>query len=68
MSLIKSIRSGKEKRKLYRGSKSFDYSCTNHGSCAYCKRSRLHSTMKRLKVTKYGRDGRRLKGDLLEES
>lgn len=36
MSLDKSIQSGKEKRKPYRGSKAFDCTCRNHGSCPYC--------------------------------
>jgi hypothetical protein len=40
MSLNKAIRSGKEKRKPYRGSKAFDYSCHNHKSCSYCLSNR----------------------------
>lgn len=50
MSLEKAILSGKEKRKAYRGSKAFDHTCRNHGSCSYCesnrtlfdKKARLH--------------------------
>lgn len=42
MALDKAIEYGKEKRKPYRGSKSFDHTCRNHGSCEWCKRNRLH--------------------------
>ena len=42
MALDKAIKSGKEHRKPYRGSKRFDYSCRNHGSCPYCKQNRKH--------------------------
>lgn len=47
MSLDKSIKSGKEKRKEYRKSKRFDSSCRNHGSCKYCRDNRLHNDKKR---------------------
>ena len=43
MSLEKAIQHGKEKRKNYRGSKTWDWSCRNHGSCDYCRNNRLHS-------------------------
>jgi hypothetical protein len=46
MSLNKAIIHGKEKRKQYRGSKAFDCSCRNHGSCSYCTSSRLHASRK----------------------
>lgn len=42
MSLDKSINHGKEHRKPYYGSKSFDRTCRNHGSCDWCKENRLH--------------------------
>lgn len=42
MSLDKAIEHGKEHRKPYTGSKSFDYSCRNHGDCPWCKENRLH--------------------------
>lgn len=42
MSLDKAIEHGKEKRKPYRGSKAFDHTCRNHGSCEWCKQNRLH--------------------------
>lgn len=47
MSLHKSIASGKEKRKPHRGSKSFDYSCKNHGSCPVCESNRNYKNKKR---------------------
>lgn len=40
MSLDKAILSGKEHRKPYRGSKRFDCTCRNHGSCSYCRCNR----------------------------
>lgn len=40
MSLEKAIIHKKEHRKEYRGSKAFDCSCRNHGSCGYCKSNR----------------------------
>lgn len=40
MSLEKAIEHKKEKRKPYRGSKRFDHSCRNHGSCGYCESNR----------------------------
>ena len=40
MSLVKAIQHNKEKRKPYRGSKAFDCSCRNHGSCGYCESNR----------------------------
>lgn len=42
MALDKSIKSGKEHRKPYRGSKLVDTTCRNHGSCRYCRENRLH--------------------------
>ena len=47
MGLEKAIKHGKEKRKQYRGSKAFDHTCRNHGSCSYCKDNRLFSDKKR---------------------
>lgn len=40
MSLDKSIERKKEKRKPFRGSKRFDRTCRNHGSCGYCENTR----------------------------
>ena len=42
MSLNKAIEHGKEKRKPYRGSKAFDHTCRNHGSCDWCRENRLY--------------------------
>jgi hypothetical protein len=47
MSLEKAIKYKKEKRKEYRGSKAFDRSCRNHGSCSWCEDNRLYSEKKR---------------------
>ena len=47
MSLNKSIQSGKEHRKPYRGTKDKDYTCRNHGSCGWCKGNRTHKNDKR---------------------
>ena len=48
MALDKAIRSGKEHRKQYRGSKAFDCSCRNHGSCEWCIENRTIKNIKRL--------------------
>ena len=46
MSLIKSIKSGKEHRKEYKYKKNYcksvDPQCRNHGECEWCKGNRLH--------------------------
>lgn len=42
MSLDKAIEHGKEHRKPYTGSKAFDHTCRNHGSCDWCKENRQH--------------------------
>jgi len=47
MGLEKGIEHGKEKRKKYRGSKSFDRTCRNHGACSYCRNGRLHASRRR---------------------
>lgn len=48
MSLDKSISSGKEHRKPYRGSKSVDKTCRNNGGCPWCEGNRLCSTYREL--------------------
>lgn len=53
MSLDKSIQSGKEKRKKYRGSKAWDCSCRNGGSCSYCEGTRTHNTKRRKAESEY---------------
>lgn len=40
MSLDKAIQHGKEHRQEYRGSKSIDASCRNHGGCPWCEENR----------------------------
>lgn len=47
MSLSKAIKSGKEKRKEYRGAKACDTLCRNHGSCLHCLSNRLHKYLKK---------------------
>jgi hypothetical protein len=42
MSLDKAIFYKKEKRKPYRDSRRFDYSCRNHGGCPYCESNRTY--------------------------
>ena len=41
MGLEKAIEYGKEKRKIYYGSKAFDCSCRNHGTCEWCLSNRM---------------------------
>lgn len=42
MALDKAIKSGKEHRKPYHGSKAFDRTCRNHGGCPWCEENRKH--------------------------
>lgn len=37
----------KDHRSPYHGSKAFDRSCRNHGSCGWCSSSRQHATLRR---------------------
>ena len=46
MSFDKAIKSGKEQRKPFRGSKAVDATCRNHGSCPDCECSRKHRRKK----------------------
>ncbi len=32
----------KDKRKKYRGTKAWDRTCRNHGSCPHCEKARKH--------------------------
>lgn len=48
--LDKAIEHGKEHRKQYRRSKSFDRTCRNHGSCAYCRGSRTNKDIAKQKA------------------
>ena len=53
MGLEKSIESGKEHRKKFRGAKAVDRMCRNNGGCSYCADNRLYSTKKRTEAVKY---------------
>lgn len=44
--LDKAIKSGKEHRKSFYGSKAIDCSCRNHGTCPYCMGNRLYNRKK----------------------
>jgi hypothetical protein len=57
MSLNKAIKHGKEHRKPYKGSKAFDYSCRNHGSCAYCSLNRQVNKQRAGNKNKEATDG-----------
>ena len=48
MGLEKSITSGKEKRKQFRGAKVYDSTCRNHGGCSWYAGNRQHKHAKRL--------------------
>ena len=51
MSLDKSIKSKKEHRKQYRGSKLRDATCRNHGSCPWCEDNRrFHDRKNRIRA------------------
>jgi hypothetical protein len=52
MALDKAIESGKEKRKPYKGSRSFDPACRNHGKCQACVDNRMYSTKKKIQALK----------------
>lgn len=41
------------RRKPYTKSKRFDKTCRCHGSCSYCRRNRLASTMRRKQAADY---------------
>ena len=47
MSFDKFYPKRKDHRKTYFGSKRFDRSCRNHGSCGYCEGNRTHANKKR---------------------
>ena len=51
MALDKAIISGKEHRKMYRGSKSIDRTCRNHGSCDWCRENRQYKNLKKMQKT-----------------
>ena len=47
MSLDKAIKSGKEHRRPYRGSKRSDSSCRNHGDCPGCNMKKKYKIKKK---------------------
>ena len=47
MSFDKFYPKRKDQREPYRGSKQFDRSCRNHGSCGYCESNRTHKNKRR---------------------
>lgn len=47
MSFDKDYPGRKDHRKPYKGAKSFDRHCRNHGTCEYCKANRQHQDHKR---------------------
>lgn len=51
MALNKAILSGKEHRKMYRGSKAIDRTCRNHGGCPWCEENRKYKYIKNEKKT-----------------
>lgn len=53
MSLEKAIEHGKEKREKYYGSKSFDWTCRNHGSCAYCRNNRTAKNVRQENIAEF---------------
>ncbi len=56
MSLDKAIEHGKEKRKRYYGSASFDASCRPHGRCLWCASGRQHKHNKAILKVSDGKD------------
>lgn len=65
MSLNKSIEHGKEHRKPYKGSKQYDPSCCNHGTCFWCQRNRRYREYKdkEKEKEKYSLDEYKLKDE-----
>ena len=51
MPLDKAIKSGKEKRRPYRGAKAACASCRNHGGCPYCEAGRKAKDERRKPMT-----------------
>ena len=41
----------KDRRKPYRGAKSYTRGCRNHGSCEYCASNRQHANKRREPIT-----------------
>lgn len=53
LSLNKAIEHGKEHREEYRGSKSIDKTCRNHGGCEWCEENRKYKYIKKQKAQEY---------------
>jgi hypothetical protein len=53
MSLDKSIKSGKEWRKPYYDSRSYDHGCHNNNCCKVCLSSRMHAINKNIAKAEY---------------
>lgn len=43
---------GKTYKRPYTGSKRFDHSCRNHGSCGYCRDQRTYNLRKMIEAIK----------------
>ena len=56
MSLDKAIKYGKEHRKEYKGAKSVDKMCRNHGGCEWCLENRTHKYIKQQQKSDYKED------------
>lgn len=52
MGLDKAVFFHKEHRAPYRGSKAFDHTCRNHGSCVWCEKNRKYANEKRIECAK----------------
>jgi len=50
MGMEKAIKSGKEHRKEYYGSKAFSRRCRNNGACEWCVANRTYKNQKRLQI------------------
>ncbi len=48
MSMDKAIIHGKEHRKQYRGAKTVNKACHNHGGCPHCESGRLHKYLRQM--------------------
>ena len=56
MTLDKSIKHGKEKRKPYYDSRAIDASCRNNGSCPHCQKNRVKNLTSQNEIDKIARD------------
>ena len=56
MTLDKSIKHGKEKRKPYYDSRAIDSSCRNNGSCPHCQKNRVKNLTSQNEIDKIVRD------------